>query len=248
MMEVAYKLENYLPLSFKSTAEEDYIAFLWDAFRTNCEHKKFQFAFLAYHMLTMAFVYFNVWQIRKHRATDFEKAMVGFDKDMEKHLLDATTPFAFWRVSESGVMRFMKLIGCDNGKCGTYAKLVRDRNETAHCNGNVFYSDDVSLESKMHEVMRVVDEIQVHSKGVIDDCYRMFLQDYHDTDEREYPDVADQIREVLIHQNYFSRQDLEFCARFDLRTFTGDLHWNAIAALHEGVCAYAKSIDEDLGK
>ena len=27
-------------------------------------HAKYQFAFLAYHMLTMSFVYFNIWQIK----------------------------------------------------------------------------------------------------------------------------------------------------------------------------------------
>ncbi|HEX9782489.1 MAG TPA: hypothetical protein VGA56_07115, partial [Opitutaceae bacterium] len=95
------------------------------------------------------FVYSNVWQIRRQRGDDFGKAMVGFDKDMEKELLDATSPFTFWRVNESGVMRFMKLIGCDNGKCGTYAKLVRDRNETAHCNVNIYYNDAKSLDENV---------------------------------------------------------------------------------------------------
>ena len=43
-MEGAAELTNYLPLSFKTRSEQDYIAFL------------------AYHMLTMSFVYFNIWQ------------------------------------------------------------------------------------------------------------------------------------------------------------------------------------------
>jgi len=67
-------------------------------------------------MLTMSFVYFNIWQIKQTRRADFEMAMVGFNKDLEKELLDATSPFTYWRVNESSVMRFLKLIGCDNGK------------------------------------------------------------------------------------------------------------------------------------
>ena len=47
--------------------EQEYIAFLWDAFETNYTHGKYQFAFLAYHMLTMSFVYFNIWQIKQTR-------------------------------------------------------------------------------------------------------------------------------------------------------------------------------------
>ena len=62
-MDEATELANYLPLSFKTRSEQDYIRFLWEAFESNCENGKYQFAFLAYHMLTMSFVYFNVWQI-----------------------------------------------------------------------------------------------------------------------------------------------------------------------------------------
>ena len=48
----------------KTRSEQEYIEFLWDAFESNYTHGKYQFAFLAYHMLTMSFVYFNIWQIR----------------------------------------------------------------------------------------------------------------------------------------------------------------------------------------
>jgi hypothetical protein len=34
-MEEASERANYLPLSFKTRSEQDYIAFLWDAFETN---------------------------------------------------------------------------------------------------------------------------------------------------------------------------------------------------------------------
>jgi hypothetical protein len=37
-----------------------------------------KFAFLAYHMLTMSFVYFNIWQIKQNEPRDFEKGLIGF--------------------------------------------------------------------------------------------------------------------------------------------------------------------------
>ena len=58
-MEEAAELGDYLPLSFNRPNEQDYVTFLWDAFETNYTHGKYQFAFLAYHMLAMSFVYFN---------------------------------------------------------------------------------------------------------------------------------------------------------------------------------------------
>jgi hypothetical protein len=66
---------------------------------------------------------------------------IGFGKDIEKSLLEATSPFVFSTVNERSILRFLKLIACDNSKIGTYAKLVDDRNETAHPNGNIFFSE-----------------------------------------------------------------------------------------------------------
>jgi hypothetical protein len=80
-MEEAIELANYLPLSYKSEKEEEYITFLWGAFATNYTYKKFQFAFLAYHMQTMSFVYFNIWQIKQAKPEDFEKGLIGFPRD-----------------------------------------------------------------------------------------------------------------------------------------------------------------------
>jgi hypothetical protein len=232
-MEEAAELVNYLPLSFKTRSEQDYVAFLWDAFETNYTHGKYQFAFLAYHMLAMSFVYFNIWQIRQARPEDFEKGLIGFGKDIEKNLLEATSPFVFSTVNERSILRLLKLIACDNGKIGTYVKLVDDRNETAHPNGNIFFSTQAALEAKITEILRVVDEIQVHSRPLIEHCYRDFLFQNHDPEEREYPDAADQIREVLIHGNYLSQEDIDICLGFDLAGIVDRPEIDSIRALHE---------------
>lgn len=240
-MEEAAELGNYLPLSFKTPKEQEYIEFLWDAFETNYTHGKYQFAFLAYHMLAMSFVYFNIWQIKQTRPDDFEKGLIGFARD-EKTLLEATSPFVFSSVNERTILRFLKLIACDNGKIGTYAKLVDDRNETAHPNGNIFFSTQAALDSKITEILRVVGEIQTHSKPVIECCYREFLIENHDPEEREFLDPTEQIRETLIHRNYFSQKDIEICLAYDVSKHSGDANFQSIEALHHSFCStYADS-------
>ena len=231
-MEEAAELGIFLPLSFKTPKEQEYIEFLWDAFETNYRHGKFQFAFLAYHMLTMSFVYFNIWQIKQSVPEDFEKGLIGFGKDVEKGLLAATSPFSFSVVPERTMLRFLKLIACDNGKIGTYAKLVDDRNESAHPNGNIFFSTQAALDIKIREILRVVTEIQTHSRSVIERCYQDFLLHNHDADEREYPDPVDQIREVLIHENYLSQKDIEICLNCDAESFAGVPGYEGMRELH----------------
>ena len=241
-MEEAAELGNYLPLSFKTPKEQEYIEFLWDTFETNYSSKKHQFAFLAYHMLTMSFVYFNIWQIKQNRPADFLKATYGFTKDNEDTVLSATSPFTFSEIGESAIFRFLKLIDCDNNKIGSYTKLVKDRNASAHPNGIIHYADQQTLDLKITETLRIVAEIQKHSKCVIEDCYRQFLLDSHDPEVREYPDVSDQIREILIHGNYMSQKDIEFCLGFDLEPLKSEANYPAIEALHQCLCtSYSNS-------
>ena len=243
-MEDAAELSDYLPLSFKSPKEQEYITFLWDAFETNYTHGRYQFAFIAYHMLTMSFVYFNIWQIKQTRPGDFEKGLIGFARD-ERALLGATSPFVFSTVNERTILRFLKLIGCDNGKIGTYAKLVDDRNDTVHPNGNIFFSTEDALDAKITEILRVVDEIQTLSRPVIEHCYREFLLGSHDPEEREYPDAADQIREILIHGHYLSQRDVEICIGSDLEGVAGRLQAEPVRQLHDALVAEYGRDDEN---
>lgn len=148
-------------------------------------------------------------------------------------------------VAESTMLRFLKLIACNNSEIGTYAKLVKDRNESAHANGNIFYSTEAALNAKITEILRVVEEIQCHSKLVIEHCYREFLLQNHDPDEREYPDAADQIREVLIHGNYLSQKDIEICLDFDPRTLAAYPEFESIRVLHEALLDHYVGAIED---
>ncbi|RDJ18360.1 hypothetical protein B5K05_01325 [Rhizobium phaseoli] len=232
MIEEAVKLEMYLPMSFPTTKERDYVRFLWEAFNTNTEHSKYQFAFLAYHMLAMSFVYFNIWQIKLIRRPQFETAMVGFSKDVEKNLLEASSPFVFSAVNERTVLRFLKLIQCDNGKIGTYAKLVDERNDTAHANGNIFFNTEEELAKKIRDVLRVVEEIQNQSEAIILDGYKEFLLASRDPEGRENVDDADQVGEILVKQFYMSASDIAFCRDFNIQTLQGEPGFPAMEALH----------------
>lgn len=233
MIEEAARLETYLPLSYRTPKERDYIRFLWEAFDTNVEHGKYQFAFLAYHMLVMSFVYFNIWQIRLIRPGPFETAMVGFSKDMEKDLMGATSPFVFSAVGEKSVLRFLKLIQCDNAKIGTYAKLVDERNGTAHANGNISFNSEDQLARKVRDVLRTVEEIQRHSSPAIGEGYKAFLVASQDPETRQHTDDAEQIEEVLVKELYMSASDIAFCRDYDIAGLAGEAGYAAIQSLHQ---------------
>ncbi len=147
-MEEAAELANYLPLSFKSPEGAGVhrvpVGRLRDQLharqvpvrlpRLPHAHDELR---LLQHLADQA-----------DRARDFAKGLIGFGKDIEKSFLEATSPFVFSTVNERSILRFLKLIACDNGKIGTYAKLVDDRNETAHPNGNIFFSTEAALDPR----------------------------------------------------------------------------------------------------
>ena len=214
-MDEALDLGYYLPDSFKTSSEEGYVSFLWKAFEENYRDGNYQFAFLAYHMLMMSFAYFKIWQVRESRPADFEKALIGFTRDAERALKD-DSPFDFSRVNERGVLRLFRLIGCDDGQIGNYMKLVGDRNDTAHANGNIYFGTRHEIDVKIRQVLRAVREIQSHFQPVVGDCYRAFLLRSRNPDAREFTDIEDEIREGLIRSNYLSRQDISLCANFDI--------------------------------
>lgn len=222
MNEEASRILEFLPISFRNPSEQEYITFLWDAFETNYDAGKYPFAFLAYHMLFMCFVYFEIWQIKSNHETDFEKAMVGFNKDMENELMKASTPFMLWRVNESSVFRFLKLIGMSNSEIGECAKIVSERNDTAHSNGNIYFRDQRSLDEKIEGVLRCVEAIQRHSEKVIKSCYEDFLSGSADLEQRDYIEDEDQIREMLVYGNYLSQKDIEYLQKYDCKDLVGE--------------------------
>ena len=62
------------------------------------------------------------------------------------------------------------------------------------------------------------------------------LEESNNSDDREYSEDADQIREVLIHAHYLSQKDIEICAAFDWQAHDElEMHPNApgIESLHQ---------------
>jgi len=230
-MEEAQRIFEYLPVSYKNPTEKEYIEFLWDVFMINYNAGKYPFAFLSFHMLFMCFVYFEIWQIKENCTEDFQKAMIGFSKEMEKELMEAKTPFALWQVNESTVFRFLKLIGLDNCEIGKFTKIVKERNDTAHSNGNIFYKNKESLEDKVNVILTCVEAIQVKSRPIIENAFHAFLAESQNPDEREFLDDESQIKEIFVHGNYLSYEDIKTAQIYDISVLSDESGFACIQSL-----------------
>lgn len=230
-MEEAQIIFEYLPVYYNDLEEKEYIDFLWETFIINYKSEKYSFAFLSYYMLFMCFVYFEIWKIKENFSEDFQKAMVGFNKDIENELLKATTPYSFWQISESTVFRFFKLIGLDNSCIGRFTAIVKERNNVAHSNGHIFYKNKENLDEKITEIICCVDDIQDRSKPIIEKVYQNFLIGSQYPDKREYSGEEDQINEIFIRRNYLSFKDVKIANEYNIYLLSKEREFENIKIL-----------------
>jgi len=233
-MDDALRIHEFLPISYANKNEEAYIKFLWDAFEFNYNHEKYEFANLAFHLLYMSFACFSVWQIRAARRADFDKAMVGFQNEIENWLSTADTPFKFFeKLKESTIFRFIKLVGCTNEQVGEFSKFVKQRNRIAHPSGTVFFNSKDNIDEHIAQIMTEIDHIQSHMMPTLHECIRKFLIDNWNPDEWQFSVPKDQIDSTLIHANYFSQKDIEAALLFDIAPFQGQPNYEGMAQLFE---------------
>lgn len=230
-MEAAFEVHDYLPLAYPAASEGDYIRFVWEAFESNYASGKYQFAMLAFHMLYMSYVYFSVWQIKQALPGDFAKSVIFLKKEEEKGLLSASSPFTFSEINERSIFKFLRLAGCENQHIGKFQKLVDQRNEIAHPNGNIFFSDQATADQRIEEVMQQIRGIQAHMVPVLHGCLLQFLRDSANPDEREIADVADHVEINFLHKHYLSRRDIETSLACDLGEFDGSPFQAEVEAL-----------------
>jgi hypothetical protein len=234
-MEESYEILNYLPIRFKQRNEQEYIEFLWDSFESNYQNEKYQFSFMAYHMLFMSFVYFNIWQIKSVREEDFDKIRLGFNDDFG----NATNPFMFSTEGESRVFDLLKYLCASHADVksliGQYKKLVRERNDVAHANGNIPFRTVTYLETRISDIIRYAGEIQSYSKPIIQECFEKFLLESQVDETRQYFDINEQINEVLIHEHYLSLKDLEFCFDYDITQLSEQPNYAEIEKIFEAL-------------
>ena len=192
---------------------------MWEAFESNYRSGNYQFAMLAFHMLYMSYVYFSVWQIKQAQPSDFAKSIIFMKKEEEAGLLRASSPFSFSEINERSIFKFLRLAGCENQHIGKFQKLVDQRNEIAHPNGNIFFSDQATADLRIEDVMQQIRGIQSHMKPILQSCLLQFLRDSANPDEREIADINDHVELKFLHLHYLSRKDIEACLTCDLTEF-----------------------------
>ena len=138
-------------------------------------------------------------KIKSIHPEDFEKISYGFEDCLNK----ATSPFGF---SEERI--------------GEYKKLVKERNNIAHSNGNIYYKEQASVDVRISDVLRFAEEIHQKTKASIEQAYKVFLIENYSVEDSPYSSVEEMLSEEFIRKHYISEKDMQICCslnEFDIQ-------------------------------
>lgn len=229
-MEEAFQIFTYLPLRYKSEEKAEYVQYLWKAFENNYQNEQYQFAFMSYHMLFMSFVYFTIWKIKSIHPDDFEKISLGFDDCIQC----SESPFGYSKEQESKIMQIFKFWGL-NERVGEYKKLIRERNNVAHSNGNIYYKEQQSIDNKISDIIRFCNEIQEKTKPTIEQSYKEFLSDNHSVEDSPYSTLEELLSDEFINRHYISERDIQLCCNCNISSLVSSNNYESICNTHSDI-------------
>lgn len=242
-MEEAQRIFDYLPLL---PPDDEYIRFLWETFESNYQNDKYQFAYIAYHMLFMSFIYYQIAKIYLTE-NDICRDLMTFTGKVQEHIdnherkkadgkeSDLAPLQKFSLENERTIMGLFISIGCTREEIKSMKTIVDGRNSIAHSNGNIFYKTKESLEGKINEMLTCVEVIQVKSKRIIEKSFHAFLIKSQNPDEREFLDDESQIKEIFVHGNYLSLEDIKIAKKYDISVLINQAGYANIRSLAQSL-------------
>jgi len=206
--EEANKILDYIPYTAKTQEEIDYFDFLWKSFCSNYDGENYQFAFLSYHMLFMCAVYTLLAKMRLFDKNSFVKGMILCNDEDKKKIIESESIFIFSLLNERQTFQLFSLIGCSPEEIREYKKLIDDRNDIAHANGNIFFNSKEAISEKINELTSCLEKLTICLEPLVLVKIKEFLISSIDPETREFEEDNEQFEQILVKANYLSRRDI----------------------------------------
>ncbi len=178
----------------------------------------------------MCFVYFTVWKIKSIHPDDFDKITLGFNDCLNS----SSSPFGYSEEQESKIMQVLKYWGL-NERIGEYKKLVKERNDIAHSNGNIYYKDQKSVDDRIDDVLRFCGEIHRKTKTSIEHSYILFLRDNYSVEDSPYSTIEEMLSDEYIRIHYISENDIKYCCECSMEGFNTHKEKDSIIEIHREI-------------
>lgn len=197
------KILEFLPETFFDKDSDDFIKYLSDAFIENSTNEKYQFAFTAFHMLNMVFIYKTKWFLFKQGNTIICTALENFRNNKNNNIDEFNTLFDLSLFNEKkSLEEVLKSLKFHVNEIGISRNHVDVRNNCSHASGRIYYDSQKKIEHFIEEELLVIERIHVKTLEMMESLINKFIN------EKWNNTFILQDIKILFNENYFSKKDL----------------------------------------
>lgn len=213
MEDYILQIRRYLPIKFPDAEANYFLGYLEDAYLENIKNKKYQFAFIAFHMLYMTFCYKTKWFLKLQ---DNQKVIQSLKEYISKRDKKAFFNILFDLARFSEKETFDCLLGALKGfnsndidNCKIH---VTKRNHCAHANGKIEYNEK-DIDYLISDELKYIEKIQNKMRPDLINFFDKFLNENWNKLL-----IGGDIENIFTNNN-ISRKDLEALIVLDLPLF-----------------------------
>jgi len=214
MEEYIYQIRKYLPLRFADKDANEFLEYLQESYIENLAKEKYQFSFIAFHMLYMTFVYKVKWFLKQQGNTEIETALNNFIHKNKNRISAFNTLFDLSQFPEktslSNLLGSLRFHNNDIKICKNHVDV---RNNCSHASGKIYYKKFSRIEAYIEEEIDFIEKIQSEIKLGLKKVLTNFL------DENWNKSVVGGDIVNWFVENYLSEKDFEMLAEFELPFF-----------------------------
>ncbi len=219
MEDYIYQIRSYLPIKFIDSEANDFLKYLEETYLDNIKNNKYQFAFKAFHMLYMTFIYKISWFVKFINKDNSEEVTFRLkiksdgQAQIQEKKYSIKQMFEYSLIGESKAIQvLLKKKGFhpnDYSKCQYH---VDARNHCSHASGKIEYNEK-GIDYLISDELKYVERFQNKIKPELKTFIETFLNDNWNKSL-----IGGDIEHTFTNNN-ISGKDLEFIIDFALSLF-----------------------------
>jgi len=181
MEEYADRYNYYLPIQFSEPENEEYREYLISAYLTNLSNEKYQFSFIAGHLMYMTFIYKIIWGLKRSGLNNINNYLSQHSRSINLQTLN--NMFDFSVISEKDTFAILRCLNFHQNDISMFSTPVQSRDHCVHASGKIHYNCE-EIEGFLNDELRYMERVQKKTQPMKKEMFRKFLEDNWDIENR----------------------------------------------------------------
>ena len=159
MEEYLKQILGHLPIQFTDEEANEFVKYLSEAYIENLEKEKYQFAFTAFHMLNMIFVYKVKWFLKEQNNSSIEANLQNYIQQNRGTSFNTLFDLSLFPEKKSleALLQSLSFHANDIKICKSHVEV---RNNCSHASGRIYYKTQERVGHYIEEEVEFMEKIQ----------------------------------------------------------------------------------------